>query len=215
MGKTQEDYNLEIVKLNKELLEDNKRILHQNEKMALDEHQAKMELYDYQKRKILQDLREETEADILGMTKHFHDVFGHPVVEEPKIPTEDRWMLRIKLLREEIQEMEDALKEGNLVEVADAAADAGFILGGTIHEFGLGKKFPEIFSEVYRSNMSKMCNTEQEAQDTINSYTQKGIATSYRNNGHGGFVVTRDQDNKVLKYVGWSEPNIKSILDKR
>jgi hypothetical protein len=41
-------------------------------------------------------------------------------------------------------------------------------------EFGLGEKFVELFNEVQRSNMSKACDTEEQAQETVEHYKAKG-----------------------------------------
>ena len=88
----------------------------------------------------------------------------------PEIPNADRCRLRINLLAEELKELEQAIDDNDLVEVADALADLQYVLSGAILEFGLGDKFKAIFDEVHRSNMSKTCATRAEAEETITHY---------------------------------------------
>ena len=202
----------DIMRLNKELLEQNKRVTLQNEKMSLDEHSAKMNLFELQKMKLIQELRADTEAVVLSSVEQFHKLFGHPVLDSPTIPPEDRWKLRIKLLREEVDELEQAFKDGDLFEVADAEADIMYVLGGTILETGMQKKFPAIFNEVQRSNLSKACSTEGEAKETVKKYAEDAVETSYMLK-EGMFIVTRDVDNKAMKSVNYSPAKLKPILD--
>lgn len=69
--------------------------------------------------------------------REFHRVFGHPVAdEETNIPTE-RVAQRFAIMREEVREYEDAIKAGDLVEVADALADLAYTVFGTLVEHGV------------------------------------------------------------------------------
>ena len=53
--------------------------------------------------------------------------------------------LRVNLLREELKELEAAIADNDLVEVADALADLQYVLSGAVLEFGLGAKFRTLF----------------------------------------------------------------------
>ena len=70
---------------------------------------------------------------------------------KPAIPSVDRCQLRVSLLEEEVQELADAIKDNDLVEVADALADIQYVLSGAVHEFGMGHIFQTLFDEVQRS----------------------------------------------------------------
>lgn len=212
MDKTEEK-NLEILELNKELLEHNKRVTLQNEQMAKDEHLAKMELFNYQKMKFVQEWEETTEPAALKAVSKFHRLFGHPVLDKPQIPDAKSVKLIIALIAEEFQELQDAFEAGDLVEVADAFADIEYVLNGGILRCGLGSRFKELFDEVQRSNMSKGCATEEEAKATIAWYKEnKGVEASYIAKD-GMFIVTRDEDNKALKSVNYSPADLKPILE--
>lgn len=120
--------------------------------------------------------------------KAFHTAFKLDYRETPKAHLgAEKNMLRYKLMREENEEYLDAANDNDLIEVADALGDMLYILCGTIIEHGLQHKIEEVFTEIQRSNMSKL--------------------------GKNGEPIYRD-DGKVLKGPNYFKPDIKSILDK-
>jgi len=150
--------------------------------------------------------------DSLNQVGEFHKTFNAPILDTPQIPSQQRCELRVNLLQEELDELSQAIKDGDIVEVADALADLQYVLSGAVLEFGLGDKFVEIFNEVQRSNMSKACNTVQEALATLSHYKQKDGTEGYYKEVNGKYIVYRNGDDKVLKSVNYSEANIKGIL---
>jgi NTP pyrophosphatase (non-canonical NTP hydrolase) len=143
----------------------------------------------------------------------FHETFKHPVLPTPIIPEKTRCELRVSLLAEELKELEEAIKNNDLVEVADALCDLQYVLSGAVLEFGLGEKFKTLFDEVQRSNMSKACKTEEEAVATVAHYNAKGTECFYEKEGHL-FLVFREGDRKTLKSVAYSPADLKGILEK-
>lgn len=119
------------------------------------------------------------EAQSLNMVAEFHLSFNHPVKDSPAIVSPKRAELRVSLLSEELNELQEAIQNQDIVEVADALCDIQYVLSGAILEFGLAEKFSELFSEVQRSNMSKACKTLEEASDSIKFYKSKGIDCYY------------------------------------
>jgi predicted HAD superfamily Cof-like phosphohydrolase len=152
--------------------------------------------------------------DALNQVAEFHRTFKHPIKKAPAIPEKKRCDLRVALIREELEELEAAIENNDLVEVADALCDIQYVLSGAVLEFGMGEKFRDLFDEVQRSNMSKSCATKQEAEATVKYYKEKrGMDCFYREvDGH--FLVYRTSDNKTLKSINYSPANIKSILGK-
>src|SRR6201985_3951881 len=135
----------------------------------------------------------------LNQVAEFHTTFKHPIVAEPAIPSKERAQLRIELLAEELKELQQAVNDNNLVEVADALCDLQYVLAGAILEFGMGEKFKDLFDEVHRSNMSKACKSVEEAGQTIEHYRSTAGTKSYHNEIDGLFLVYRTADNKTLK----------------
>jgi predicted HAD superfamily Cof-like phosphohydrolase len=150
--------------------------------------------------------------DSLNMVAEFHQTFNAPVLDKPQIPARERADLRVALLQEELNELKQAIEDNDIVEVADALCDLQYVLSGAVLEFGLGEKFPELFAEVQRSNMSKACADETQALETVAFYTEKGEDSFYEKSGDK-FNVHRKSDNKVLKNVHYSPADLKTILE--
>ena len=154
------------------------------------------------------------DTNALNQVAEFHHTFKHPVIQNPAIPSKERCDLRVSLLAEELKELQQAVDDNNLVEVADALCDLQYVLAGAILEFGLGEKFKELFDEVHRSNMSKACKTVDEANLTIDHYKNTANTASYHTEIDGLYLVYRSADNKTLKSVNYSPASLANILDK-
>ncbi|GAB2794147.1 hypothetical protein GCM10027275_44010 [Rhabdobacter roseus] len=150
--------------------------------------------------------------DSLNQVADFHRTFKHPILDKPQLPSEERSRLRVALLAEELKELEVAILEKDIVEVADALCDLQYVLAGAVLEFGLGEKFRALFDEVQRSNMSKACNSLEEAEATVAHYQQKGTDCYYQED-NGKYLVYRTSDNKTLKNINYSPADLVSILN--
>jgi predicted HAD superfamily Cof-like phosphohydrolase len=153
------------------------------------------------------------QPDALNLVANFHHTFKHPILNRPGIPSEDRCKLRVALIAEELKEMEVAILEKDIVGVADALCDIQYVLSGAVLEFGLAEKFKELFEEVQRSNMSKACQSEEEAKETVNHYmTKDGTECYYKREGNQ-WLVYRKSDNKTIKSINYSPANLERILN--
>ena len=151
--------------------------------------------------------------DALNQVPEFHKTFNAPILEKPQIPSKERCELRVSLLQEELNELQQAIADNDLVEIADALCDLQYVLSGAVLEFGLGEKFPALFNEVQRSNMSKACSNQQEADETIAFYKEKGEEAFSEKSGDK-INVHRKSDHKVLKNKYYSPADLKTILDR-
>lgn len=115
----------------------------------------------------------------------FMSTFGQKIRNKPSLIPMDEALLRVKLLKEEVQELEDAIMAGDLVEIADALTDIDYLQKGSLASFGLIGCAEELFDEVQRSNMSKL--------------TRDG-------------EVLRREDGKILKSNEYSKPDLSSIV---
>ena len=86
--------------------------------------------------------------------KKFMEVFGQEVKTKAEFPSEKIIKLRYNLIKEELDEFEEALKDRDLKEVADALTDILYVTYGAGHAFGID--LDKCFDEVQRSNMSKL-----------------------------------------------------------
>jgi len=148
----------------------------------------------------------------LNQVAEFHTTFKHPVLPQPVIPSKERCALRIALLAEELKELQEAVDNNDLVDVADALCDLQYVLSGAILEFGLGEKFKDLFDEVHRSNMSKACKTVEEANQTIAHYRKTAGTESYYKEIEGLFLVYRLPDDKTLKSINYSPADLAGKL---
>ena len=115
----------------------------------------------------------------------FNEAFDIPKLDRPGLGTEEMIELRIKLLREEVEEYAEAARAGDMVEVLDALADIGYILAGTVINHGMQHIYDDAFNEVHRSNMAKLVDGK----------------------------VIRREDGKVLKPKGWQAPQLAQFLE--
>ena len=150
--------------------------------------------------------------DSLNQVAQFHQTFGAPILAEPTIPSKERCGLRVSLLAEELDELKEAIAANDLVEIADALCDLQYVLSGAVLEFGLGEKFVDLFNEVQRSNMSKACQSLEEAEYTVKFYQDKDGTEAEIKEEHGVWKVFRKSDNKVLKSINYSTADLVSIL---
>jgi predicted HAD superfamily Cof-like phosphohydrolase len=155
------------------------------------------------------------EADPLTKVAEFHRTFHHPILSNPAIPAPERARLRVSLIAEELKELEEAIANKDLTEVADALCDLQYVLSGAIHEFGLSEKFPELFEEVHRSNMSKACVSEEEAEQTIQHYLKKDNTEAYFRESDGKYLVYRKEDHKTLKSIHYQPAELEKIIESK
>lgn len=85
--------------------------------------------------------------------KEFHTAMGQPVGLAPHPLPQDRIPVRVELIREEFQELQEALAAGDMVETADACIDLLYVVKGLMVEMGI--RDDPLFDEVHTSNMSK------------------------------------------------------------
>lgn len=155
-----------------------------------------------------------TDPKTLTAVAEFHKTFKHPILEKPTIPNENRCRLRVSLIAEELKELEEAIANNDLVEVADALCDIQYVLSGAVLEFGLADKFSALFDEVQRSNMSKACKSLAEAEETVRYYSEERNTPCFYEEQDGLYLVYRTEDRKTLKSVKYSPADLQAIIER-
>ena len=84
----------------------------------------------------------------------FMKTFGQEVKTNPSFSSDKINKLRIDLIKEELEELQEAMKNNELLEVADALTDILYVTYGAGHAFGID--LDKCFDEVQNSNMSKL-----------------------------------------------------------
>ena len=116
--------------------------------------------------------------------KTFMKTFGQIVRIKPKFPDEETMLLRYDLIKEELNELEQAMKAKDLKEVADALTDILYVTYGAGYAYGVD--LDKCFKDVQRANMSKL------GEDGKPIYNEKG---------------------KVMKGPNYLEPNLKQFVE--
>ena len=116
--------------------------------------------------------------------KKFMKTFGQKVITKPQFPDEKTMNLRFDLIKEELNELELAMKQKDLKEVADALTDILYVAYGAGCAYGID--LDKCFKEVQRANMSKL------GEDGKPIYNDKG---------------------KVMKGPNYSAPNLKQFVE--
>ena len=84
----------------------------------------------------------------------FMKTFGQEVKKKPSFSTDKINKLRFDLIKEELEELKEAMDNNDLLEVADALTDILYVAYGAGHAFGID--LDKCFDEVQNSNMSKL-----------------------------------------------------------
>ena len=116
--------------------------------------------------------------------KTFMETFGQMIRTKPQFPDEKTMQLRYELIKEELNELEQAMKSKDLKEIADALTDILYVTYGA--GFAYGIDLDKCFKEVQRANMSKL--------------------------GTDGKPIYNDR-GKVMKGPNYSEPNLKQFVE--
>ena len=86
--------------------------------------------------------------------KKFMETFGQEIREKAGFPNEKITSLRYDLIKEELDELKEAMENKDIKEVADALTDILYVTYGAGHAFGVD--LDKCFEEVQNSNMSKL-----------------------------------------------------------
>jgi predicted HAD superfamily Cof-like phosphohydrolase len=120
---------------------------------------------------------------MIEQVRQFHNTFQCYTRNAPGIPPKDVIELRLRLIEEEWQELQEAIAKNDLVAIADGICDLHYVLSGTSLAYGIPED--ECFREVHCSNMTKA-------------------------NPDG--TVTVREDGKVLKPPTFTKPDLLTIL---
>ena len=115
--------------------------------------------------------------------KIFMEKFGQMVRTKPQFPDDKIMRLRLDLIKEELSELEEAMKTKNLKEVADALTDILYVTYGAGYAYGID--LDQCFKEVQRANMSKL--------------------------GEDGKPIYNDQ-RKVMKGPNYTKPDLSKFV---
>lgn len=118
------------------------------------------------------------------MVRDFHTAFGQRVGTKPWLPYGDERALRMRLMKEEMKEYEQAEQNNDLNNLAVELADIIYIACGTAVSYGI--PLDEVFNAIHAANMNKLVDGK----------------------------VIRREDGKIKKPDGWQPADIAAILNR-
>ena len=155
--------------------------------------------------------KEKNKIPFISEVEEFNEVMGKSWQNRtsPTIDPKDAQFV-IDFITEELDELKEAVKDKNIIEIFDALLDITYVgLGNGALVFGLKDKMLEGYAEVQASNMSKICQTLEEAEETVKIRSeQQGSPCHYLSDGNGKYVVYRSSDNKIMKSMNYFRPDL-------
>lgn len=155
-------------------------------------------------------LRTDSDKTNFKKVSNFNKVFGADCYStpQPNVFTKNPKLLdlRLGLIREEVQELEDAIKNHDFKEVVDALADILYVVYGAGDSFGVD--MDEVYQIVHSSNMTKICKTEEEAKETVEWYKKNKLdvydSPNYKKaSDDKHWIVYNESTGKVLKSINY------------
>ena len=155
------------------------------------------------------------DVDFVNEVETFNRTFGKPNNYEPTIPEKKETDFVYDFCIEEINEYREACENGDIVEILDAICDIAYVtLGNATMLHGLKDKIWPAYQEVQASNMSKSCETEEEARETVAVRSKEKNHECHYEKVGDRWVVYRSSDNKVMKSINYFAPNLKKFFTK-
>lgn len=158
-------------------------------------------------------MKKENYVPFISEVEEFNSIMGKPNNYSPNIPERKEWEFVYNFIIEELEEYKEACERGDIIEILDALCDITYVATGNgtmLH--GLKDKIWPAYQEVQASNLSKACQTEEEAKATvIQRSSEQGEECHYEKVGDY-FIVYRSRDRKVMKSCLYFRPNLKSLF---
>jgi predicted HAD superfamily Cof-like phosphohydrolase len=123
-------------------------------------------------------------ATMFEKVRDFHAAFGQRVGEKPEFPSYEERELRMRLMKEEVNEYNKAEDNSDITNLAVELADIIYIACGTAVSYGI--PLDEVFNAIHSANMNKLVDGK----------------------------VIRREDGKIKKPEGWQQADIEGILKK-
>ena len=148
--------------------------------------------------------------------QEFNDTMGKPNNYEPTVGEKEQWMFVYNFILEELEEYKEACEKGDIVGILDALCDITYVsLGNGTMLHGLKGQIWKAYQEVQASNMSKSCETEQEAIDTVTVRSNEQKEECHYETVGDKYVVYRSRDRKVMKSINYFKPNLKQFFEEK
>jgi len=154
---------------------------------------------------------------VIEFNLNFGVIENNKLIPNPNILNQDQNKIEycLKLIREEMKELEDAVKDKNYIETVDALTDILYVVYGMGCRIGID--MDKSFDLVHNNNMSKLCNTEEEAKETVKWYIDNKEKLGYDSPTYRkalndiNWIVYNDSTKKILKSIKWKPVDLNEI----
>lgn len=124
---------------------------------------------------------------------------------------------RMSLIMEEVGELQDAVKNHDFTETIDALTDILYVVYGAYTSFGVDAD--DAFDVVQKSNMSKLCKSEEDAIETVKRYKEevpeRYDSPNYRRSEDGiHWVVYNESTMKILKNYKYTTVDFTKVFER-
>jgi NTP pyrophosphatase (non-canonical NTP hydrolase) len=122
----------------------------------------------------------------------------------------------LKLIREEMRELEEAVRDNDIIETVDAIGDILYVVYGMAARIGVDADYA--FNLIHENNMSKLCKSEEEAIRSVEYYEENKNKLGYDSPAYRKavdnihWVVYNQSTKKVLKSIEWKPVNLEKVL---
>ena len=142
---------------------------------------------------------EATMYEAQKMVLEFHKEFNIYIEASPTVPSKKTQNLRVRLIQEEFDELQEAMKTQDLPHIAKELADLLYVVYGTAISYGIDME--PVFKEVQRSNMSKVGGYKREDGKWVKppTYSPADIAP----------ILALQEKYKGLRRLVWTKNNDK------
>jgi len=144
-----------------------------------------------------------------SMVDQFHAAFDYmtPTPDHVTISDDATNGLRIKLLREELDELSMALENRDPVESIDALCDLQYVLSGAVLALGFNPGFEAAFNAVHQSNMEKLWKS-----DEVESAQKSGSELIFKKSSVPNRWIASRADGKIIKPPSWKKPDLAKFV---
>ena len=150
------------------------------------------------------------------MNEVIKDIHTWLETAKPEFGTKVKLDLSVDLIKEELEELQFALKTNNREEILDASCDLIWVIENVTYYYGITPdEITDHLEKVRISNFSKFCLTLDQAKETVKAYATgthpskplQSIETyyEYTNNEEYPYVVLRKSDDKILKSLYYKD----------
>ena len=156
---------------------------------------------------------EDNYVPFVSEVEQFNKLMNKPNNYESTIPGKKDWQFVIDFVKEELEEYEQACKNGDIVEILDALCDIAYVsLGNGTMLHGLKDKIWPAYQEVQASNLSKACQSQEEARLTVEKRSKEQGEPCHWEEVSDMYIVYRTRDRKVMKSINYFRPDLEKFF---